>query len=58
MCGSETLDMLVSSNSMNVASVTVSAIAHMLCVRGTRELGAAGTSSLATALAEVNAAIP
>ena len=31
MCGSETFAMLVSSSSMNVAIVTVSAIAHGLC---------------------------
>ena len=30
MCGSETLAMLVSSTSMNVAMVTTSAIAHGL----------------------------
>src|SRR5271163_1388672 len=32
MWGSETFEMLVSSNSMNVAIVTVSAIAHSLCL--------------------------
>src|SRR6185437_2067103 len=32
MCGSETFEMLVSSNSMNVAIVTVSAMAHGLCL--------------------------
>ena len=34
MCGSATLAMLVSSNSMNVASVTVTAISHGLAARG------------------------
>ena len=35
MCGSETLAMLVSSTSMNVASVTVSAMIHGLTAGGT-----------------------
>ena len=37
MCGSETLAMLVSSTSMNVASITVAAISHGLTagVQGT-----------------------
>jgi hypothetical protein len=39
MCGSETFAMLVSRTSMNVASVTVNAIAHGL--RGSRATGGA-----------------
>ena len=44
MCGRETLAMLVSSTSMNVASVTVIAMAHGLN-RG-RHSGAAETASI------------
>src|SRR5580704_5022302 len=58
MCGSETFEMLVSSSSMNVAIVTVSAIAHRLCA-GTPapcdspcELGGAAVRD------EISAAIP
>ena len=49
MCGSETLAMLVSSTSMNVASITVAAISHGLTagVHGTGTV-AAGVSTAAT----------
>src|SRR5262249_55944599 len=55
MCGSETLEMLVSSSSMNVAIVTVSAIAHRLRVGSA--LGAAETFGPTAALAGVTGAI-
>src|ERR1700733_10260481 len=49
MCGSETLAMLVSSTSMNVASITVAAISQGLTlgVQGTAGF-AAGASTVAT----------
>src|SRR5258708_2658034 len=55
MCGSETLEMLVSSNSMKVAIVTVSAIAHRL--RAGSALGAAEASALNAVRAGAIAAI-
>src|SRR5260370_22016828 len=55
MCGSETLEMLVSSNSMNVAIVTVSAIAHRL--RAGSALGAGEASALNAVRAGAIAAI-
>src|SRR5487761_1909855 len=50
MCGSATLAMLVSSTSMNVASVTVSAMTHGLCfgAHGAATGRAAGCSSIAS----------
>jgi hypothetical protein len=55
MCGRETLAMLVSSTSMNVASITVAAMSHGLTlgVQGTAGFAASGASATATRLAQL-----
>src|SRR5580698_314705 len=58
MCGKDTFEMLVSSSSMNVAIVTVSAIAHGLCAGGATGLCVGGDSPPDTLRGGVTAAIP